>query len=612
MGLCRRRWRVLGFALGVLFFILIIHIHVPKAQKDVTDDDIMIPLKSRHKNQEEYIDKRGIHVVVGHYLGDEVPGKTTPNLTHELLNSNGYSPQPHAGEMGNPVQIPAWEAARMQQLYHINKFNLLASDRISVNRSLPDVRKKQCQGKDYQVDRLPSTSIIIVFHNEAWSTLLRTVHSVINRSPRRLLKEIIMVDDASERDFLKKPLEDYVAKLSVPVRVIRSDVRTGLIRARLLGAQVAQGDTLTFLDAHCEATTGWLEPLLSGIAEDRTRVVCPIIDIINDDNFQYVRSFELHWGAFNWNLHFRWYALGHREVDQRKKDTTKAYRTPAMAGGLFSIEKDFFYQIGSYDRNMDVWGGENLEMSFRVWMCGGSVEIAPCSHVGHVFRKSSPYTFPGKGGVGSILYRNLARVATVWLDDWADFYFKMNPEADRVRDEVNVRERLVLRNRMQCQDFQWYLDNVWPEHFLPTKDRFFGKIRHEQKGGCLQKPGIIGTASQPTGPTVIKDCVIEAFQPQLFVFTKKGYIMTDESVCLDAPDASSSKDPQVRIMACNELPRQKWTYDEPSKQIRHVQSGLCLDLPSQTHPDTLSLQLCDSTLRSQRWIFEDVKWSRNQ
>lgn len=73
-------------------------------------------------------------------------------------------------------------------------------------------------------------------------------------------------------DFLKQPLEEHVSKLSVPVRLVRSSTRTGLIRARLLGAEIAKGDVLTFLDAHCECTDGWLIALLEPIAKDRYHI----------------------------------------------------------------------------------------------------------------------------------------------------------------------------------------------------------------------------------------------------------------------------------------------------------------------------------------------------
>ena len=47
---------------------------------------------------------------------------------------------------------------------------------------------------------------------------------------------------------------------------------------------------LLYLDAHCEPTPGWLEPLLEPIAKDRTTITLPSLDVLAWETLEYSGS----------------------------------------------------------------------------------------------------------------------------------------------------------------------------------------------------------------------------------------------------------------------------------------------------------------------------------
>lgn len=466
------------------------------------------------------------------------------------------------GELGVAVFVQTWEKEKEKEGYDQHSFNRYVSDKISLERNLQDYRNTKCRWKKYPL-HLPKTTVIICFHNEAWSTLLRTVHSVINRSPPHLLEEIVLVDDASTRDEVKDQLDDYIKKLGI-VKVIRLQQREGLIRARLTGAAAAKAEVLTFLDAHCECTVGWLEPLLTRIAENKSNVVMPVIDAIGDKDFRYNGvSDPLQRGIFRWRLEFGWKPIPQYEMS-RRKDETDGIRTPVMAGGLFSISKLYFEEMGTYDTGMDVWGGENLEISFRIWMCGGIIEMLPCSRVGHVFRPKFPYTFPVRAGSSvDAVSKNLMRVADVWMDEYSKHFYNIRYDL-KSKQHDDVSGRVNLRKRLKCKSFKWYLENVYPELSIPDSNFLYsGEVRNPTSGMCFDTLG-----KRDGAPLGLYMCHGQGGN-QFFIFNSKGEIKSEDN-CLDFNRYD------LYFRECDDLGlNQKWEYKDST--IRNPRHDVCLD-----------------------------------
>lgn len=516
-----------------------------------------------------------------------------------------FEPQPEEpktgpGEGGSAYVLPPEQRNEASQSVSEFGMNMVCSDAISLSRTIKDTRMPECKHWDYP-DDLPKASVVIVFHNEGWSTLLRTVQSVIDRSPPQFLEEVLLVDDYSDKSHLKRKLEDFIERYNGKVRLIRNKEREGLIRTRTRGAVEARGEVVLFLDAHCEVGINWLPPLLYPIYLDRTTMTVPIIDGIDHDNFEYrpVYQGDTHFrGIFEWGMLYKENEVPERELSSRPHES-QPYKAPTHAGGLFAIDRKYFLELGAYDPGLLVWGGENFELSFKIWQCGGKIFWVPCSRVGHVYRGFMPYNFGklAQNKKGSLITINYKRVIEVWFDDkYKEFFYTREPMA-RYLDMGNITAQLELKNRLNCKSFAWFMKEVaydvldkYPE--LPPNVHW-GELRNLAVKQCLDTMG-------HGPPSLMGISYCHGFgNNQLLRLNTAGQLGVGER-CINADSQG------VKLVVCRlGTVDGPWQYDEESKTLQHKVLKRCLAV----HPQNRHLTLlpCDTANNYHRWEFREVQ-----
>ncbi|NXV56100.1 GLT15 acetylgalactosaminyltransferase, partial [Molothrus ater] len=509
---------------------------------------------------------------------------------YRVVKQQGRRPEGKAegGPESQPLSLPLQDgqgaAAGERPLgLETHGFNEVLSERIALRRDLPEVRHPLCLQQKYD-SSLPTASVIICFHDEAWSTLLRTVHSIMDTAPKALLKDIILVDDLSQQGPLKSALSEYISKLD-GVKLIRSNKRLGVIRGRMLGAARATGDVLIFMDSHCECQKGWLEPLLARLSSSRNSVVSPVIDVIDWKTFQYYHSVGLHRGVFDWKLDFHW-----EPVPEHEEKVRQSPISPIRQCALLSSAAKL-YSLVLFD---------NSPLSslpqVLTWLCGGSVEIIPCSRVGHVYRNHFPRAFSYEEAI----VRNKIRIAETWLGSFKENFYKHDTVAfliSKVKTSLpDCSERLQLQKRLGCRNFQWFLSNVYPE-LSQSGDtpRFSGKLYNTGVGFCADyRPG----RATAEGSIELSSC--SDSPTQYFEYNMKEILLgSAPRLCFDVRHG------KVIPQNCTketDNSNQHWDVQE-NGMIVHVLSGKCIEAAKSEDEKDLFLCACNKNA-NQVWQFE--------
>lgn len=112
--------------------------------------------------------------------------------------------------------------------------------------------------------------------------------------------------------------------------------------------------------------------------------------------------------------------------------------------------------------------------------------------MGQVLRSFQPYQPPQS--YDDYLGKNSQRIAEIWLDEYKEFFYQRYPHL-RQNFVDDISSELQQRRDMHCQNFMWYLNNIYTDVVFPNESVMAeGKVRFD----IYSKPDSSTISFEPT------------------------------------------------------------------------------------------------------------------
>lgn len=287
-----------------------------------------------------------------------------------------------------------------------------------------------------------------------------------------------------------------------------------------------------------------------------------------------------------------------------------------QVGSAFAINRQNFWDLGSYDDGLKVWQGEQLELSLKAHLCGiGMVEV-PCSRVAHSYRNKNFYKRFGDDGQDYMI-RNYKRIAEVWLDNYKEIVYERSKAKYAEADVGDMLRAKAIKRGLNCKPFSYFLEFVAPEMLerYPLEDPGCfaqGTIQSKAVASlCIEVP-----KSRKTKLLELKVCEKNLIQPSPQQFFKLAWHRNIQHHIYDFCIRDSLTMAECHFAGGNQF----WKYDLVKQSFKHdseviyktiflqetsqisnprVNSSRCLTLMSESY--SLTMKPCDPQDINQKW-----------